>query len=79
MGSLAGGRRLRAIRYEMKTQSKNGKSRRNGTVPTRRELLAAQGRALNKLRRLSGREGFQTLVRAGIYTSDGKLTPRYGG
>jgi hypothetical protein len=48
-------------------------------MPTSRELLAAQERALKKVRKLTGRAGFETLVRAGIYTSDGKLTRRYGG
>ena len=67
------------VGHEMKTQIKNGKSPRNGVVPTRRELLAAHERALKKVRKLTGREGFETLVRAGIYTPDGKLAPRYGG
>ena len=62
----------------MKANAKNGR-RRNGKVPTRLELIAAQERALEKTRKLRGREAFETLVRAGIYTSDGKLTPRYGG
>jgi hypothetical protein len=67
------------VGHEMKTQTRNGKLPRNGVVPTRRDLIAAQERALKKVRKLTGREGFETLVQAGIYTPDGKLAPRYGG
>jgi len=28
---------------------------------------------------MTARERFQSLVKAGIYTRNGKLTPRYGG
>jgi len=68
-----------SIGHDMKIRARNEKPRRNGAVPTSRELLAAQERALKKVRKLTGRAGFETLVRAGIYTSDGKLTRRYGG
>jgi hypothetical protein len=34
-------------------------------------------RALAKLQQLSVEELFQTMVRAGIYTEDGELTPPY--
>lgn len=64
---------------EMKTATKNGKSRVNGRVFTRQELLAAHERALKRLDRMTAEEGFATLVKAGIYTPDGKLSPRYGG
>jgi len=64
---------------EMKTATKNGKSRLNGRVFTRKELLAAHERALKRLDRMTAEEGFATLVKAGIYTPDGKLRPRYGG
>jgi hypothetical protein len=64
---------------EMKTASKNGKARANGTLFTRKELLAAHERALKRVGKMSDQEGFASLVRAGIYTPDGKLTPRYGG
>lgn len=63
----------------MKTASKNGKLRANGAPLTRRELLAAHRRALKRTDRLTAREGFQTLVTAGIVTPAGKLSPRYGG
>ncbi len=51
----------------------------NGKVHSRRELVAAHERALKRTREMTAREGFESLVRAGIYTRDGKLTPRYGG
>jgi len=63
----------------MKTASKKLKSRTNGKVHSRSELLAAHERALKRTRKLTAREGFESLVRAGIYSPDGKLTPRYGG
>ena len=63
----------------MKTATKNGKSHVNGTLFTRKELLAAHERALKRVGRMNAQEGFETLVKAGIYTPDGKLKPRYGG
>jgi hypothetical protein len=63
----------------MKTATKNGKARVNGRLPTRKELLAAHERALKRLDRMTPQEGFETLVKAGIFTPDGRLSPRYGG
>jgi len=63
----------------MKNAAKAKKLRGNGAVPTRKELLAAHERWLRRVRKMTAREGFESLVRAGIYTRDGKLTPRYGG
>jgi hypothetical protein len=63
----------------MKTASKSTKICANGNVYSRSELLAANGRALKRTKEMTARDGFESLVRAGIYTSDGKLTPRYGG
>jgi hypothetical protein len=63
----------------MKTANKNGKARANGTMFSRKELLAAHDRALTRVSKLTAQEGFASLVKAGIYTPDGKLTPRYGG
>jgi len=63
----------------MKTASKNIKTRANGKVHSRSELLAAHERALKRTREMTAEERFASLVRAGIYTRDGKLTPRYGG
>jgi hypothetical protein len=64
---------------EMKTATKKAKSRANGVPPSRRDLLAAHERALDRAGKMTIREGFESLVRAGIYTPDGKLAPRYGG
>jgi hypothetical protein len=63
----------------MKTAAKNGKARAKGILLTRKELLAAHGRALKRVSRMTTQEGFASLVKAGIYTPAGKLTPRYGG
>ena len=70
---------LEAVADKMNTASKNVKARTNGKVHSRSELLAAHERALKRTRKMTAREGFESLVRAGIYTRDGKLTPRYGG
>jgi hypothetical protein len=63
----------------MKRVAKGIKARANGRVHSRGELLGAQARALERTRKMTAREGFDSLVRAGIYTPEGKLTPRYGG
>jgi len=63
----------------MKAPTKSGKVKANGRSPTRRELLAANRRALKRTEKLTVREGFETLVTAGIITPAGKLSPRYGG
>jgi hypothetical protein len=63
----------------MKTATKNGKSHLNGKRYTRQELLAAHERALKRLDKMTAQEGFESLVKAGIYTPGGKLSPRYGG
>lgn len=60
-------------------KTKTVRIRTNGKVHSRRELLAAQERALKCTRKMTASEGFESLVRAGIYTRAGKLTPRYGG
>lgn len=64
---------------EMRSATKNGKSRANGKIFTRKELLAAHERALKRLSRMTAEEGFATLVEARICTPGGKLMPRYGG
>jgi len=63
----------------MKTANKNGKSRTNGSSFTRKELLAAHDRALDRASRMTAQQGFASLVKAGIYTTAGTLTRRYGG
>jgi hypothetical protein len=42
-------------------------------------LLASQERSIRRASKMTAQELFEVMVRAGIYTSDGKLTPRYGG
>jgi hypothetical protein len=63
----------------MKNETSNKRSRINGAVPTRAELLAAHQRALERVDKMSAQEGFDLLVRTGIYSGGGKLTRRYGG
>jgi len=63
----------------MKIETKNGKVHGNGTPLSRRDLLAAHERALKRVGKMTAREGFESLVRAGILTSQGKLSPQYGG
>jgi hypothetical protein len=64
---------------KMKTVSRSSKARTNGMPHSRIELLAAHERALKRFKGMTAHDRFESLVRAGIYTSDGKLTPRYGG
>jgi hypothetical protein len=70
---------LEPLPDEMKTATKNGKSRANGLLISRKALLAAHERALKRVSRMTAQEGFASLVKAGIYRPDGKLMPRYGG
>ncbi|PWU22031.1 MAG: hypothetical protein C5B50_00295 [Verrucomicrobia bacterium] len=63
----------------MKTVRKSAKARLNGSPHSREELLAANARALKATMEMTREEKFQSLVRAGICTADGKLTRRYGG
>jgi hypothetical protein len=63
----------------MKTLLKGVKNRTNGKPHSRAELLAAHDRALKRMEKMTASEGFELLVKAGIYTRGGKLTRRYGG
>ena len=67
------------MQHGMKNATKNCKPKSNGGPFTRRELLAAHQRALKRTKRMTAREGFRSLVSAGIITAAGKLSPRYGG
>ncbi len=44
-----------------------------------REDKEAHERVMAALRDMTSEQLFQTLVDAGIYTADGRLTPEYGG
>ena len=46
---------------------------------TRSELLQLHQRALKRVRKMTLKKGFQSLVASGIYTPDGKLAKEYGG
>ena len=59
--------------------AKNGKFKVKKIPFTRGELLSAHERALKAAEKMTPQEGFQSLVRAGIITTAGKLNPRYGG
>jgi hypothetical protein len=76
---VATGFRMGSPPSEMKTETRSAKSRTNGAPLSRKELLQAHERALKRVQKMTAQEGFDSLVRAGIYTRDGKLTPRYGG
>jgi len=63
----------------MKNTPKTRKPGANGKAPTRSEMLAAHERWLKRVRKMTARESFASLVRAGIVTPEGKLAARYGG
>lgn len=46
---------------------------------SRSDLLNLHKRVLDRVRKMTPDEGFQSLVASGIYTSDGKLAKEYGG
>lgn len=75
----ATGFRKEPVPEAMKSATKNGKPGSNGVLFTRRELLAAHERALKRADKMTAQEGFASLVKAGICTPEGKLSPRYGG
>jgi hypothetical protein len=64
---------------QMKKQVKDRKTNGNGTPITRKELLEAQERSLKHDENMTTREGFASLVLAGIITKRGKLSTSYGG
>jgi hypothetical protein len=51
----------------------------NGSVLSRKELLELHERVLKRVRGMAPKEGFQSLIASGIYTTDGKLAKEYGG
>jgi hypothetical protein len=46
---------------------------------TRKEIQQLHARAVALARQMTPAEGMAFLVRAGIYTAEGELTPEYGG
>ena len=70
---------MASVAAKMKTVAKSTRTRTNGMLRSRSELLAAHERALKQFKGMTAHDRFESLVRAGIYTRDGKLTPRYGG
>jgi len=51
---------------------------RSASAPqTRRELVKLYARAIKKIEGMSTEERFDSMVRAGIYTRNGKLTKQY--
>jgi hypothetical protein len=70
---------MRKLSAKMKNGAKNNKAAGNGRILSPTELLAAHEDAIRILQKMTPEEGFQILVRAGIYTPKGQLTRRYGG
>ena len=70
---------MASMAAKMKTVAKSTRTRTNGRPHPRNELLAAHERALKQFKGMTAHDRFASLVTAGIYTRDGKLTPRYGG
>lgn len=48
-------------------------------LPTRKEIEDLNARALESARKMIAQEGTAFLVKAGIYSPEGELTPEYGG
>jgi len=51
----------------------------HGPVLSRRELLELHARVIKRVRTMTPKEGFQSLIASGIYTRNGKLTKEYRG
>ena len=51
----------------------------NGSVLSRKELLELHERVLKRVRKMSPKQGFRSLIASGIYTAEGKLAKEYGG
>lgn len=67
-------------RIAMKNQNvKLAKPDTSNVSLSRSDLLNLHKRVLDRVRKMTPDEGFQSLVASGIYTSDGKLAKEYGG
>ena len=51
----------------------------NGSILSEKELPELHQRILARVRKMTVKEGFQSLIAAGIYTPEGKLAKEYGG
>jgi len=60
----------------MANASKNGYA---APPQTRKEFRELYDRVVKKITAMSSKQRLATMVRAGIYTKDGKLTKQYGG
>ena len=49
------------------------------TDEERKTLIARIAKKTKEAKRLSPEEAMKRLVKSGIYTEDGRLSPRYGG
>jgi hypothetical protein len=59
--------------------TKDNKPAANGSDLSAKGLRELHERVLKRVRAMTPKEGFQSLVASGIYTSDGKLAKEYGG
>jgi hypothetical protein len=59
--------------------TKRKKLEANGSDLSRKELLELHERVLARVRKMTAKEGFQSLIDSGIYTPEGKLAKEYGG
>lgn len=46
---------------------------------TRKEQEDLHARVLDRVRRMTPKEGFRSLIESGIFTEQGELSPEYGG
>ena len=51
----------------------------NGSVLSRKELLELHERVVTRVRKMTSKQGFKSLIASGIYTPDGKLAKEYSG
>ena len=51
----------------------------NGSVLSRKELIELHERVVKRVRKMTPKEGFKSLIASGIYNRDGKLAKEYGG
>ena len=59
--------------------AKAKKRETNGSVLSAKDLLELHERVLRRVRKMTPKQGFQSLIASGIYTAEGKLAKEYGG